>query len=102
MSLTAKNVHDTLENETDFYWDELEYREIEALWVLGERYDFEVLDSKFGEEGDWHANTYIVFKVGDQTFRKTGYYASHDGQYWDGPLVEVEGHPETVIVWRDK
>lgn len=31
----------------------------------------------------------IIFKVGDQYFEKIGYYMSHYGTDWDGPLREV-------------
>lgn len=104
MKLSARDVDSTLSRERNFYWGSLEYRSdaIKSLRIFGEEYEFEVIESRFGSEGDWHCQTYIVFRLGDQFFRKTGYYASHDGEYWDGPLTEVEGEPTNIIVWRDK
>lgn len=101
---TARQVEEALESDSSFYWGVFEYRSdaVEALDINGERYEFEVVETRFGQEGDWHANTYIVFRVGRQHFKKTGYYASHDGEYWDGPVTEVVGVPTTKIVWRDK
>lgn len=102
--LTAEQVERALDGDPKFYWGMLDYRPeaIDNLIIDGIEYEFKVLDSKFGEEGDWRADTFIVIRVGNQYFRKTGYYASHDGEYWDGPLTEVVGYRENIIVWRDK
>lgn len=35
-----------------------------------------------------------------RTYRKDGYYASHDGFYWDGEFTEVRAVEKTVIVWE--
>jgi hypothetical protein len=40
-----------------------------------------------------------VFKVGDQTFRKTGTYYSHDGTHWTGDLTQVVEREKTVKFW---
>lgn len=45
---------------------------------------------------------YAVVKVGDQYFRKPGYYMSHDGSYWDGTLFEVEPSVQTVTDYQKK
>lgn len=42
----------------------------------------------------------VVFKVGDQLFRKQGAYNSWDSNEWDGSLEEVEPYEETVVKYR--
>ena len=32
---------------------------------------------------------WVVLRIGDQLFKKEGYYASHYGSDWDGDLTEV-------------
>lgn len=84
-----------------FYWGSFTYgaAALDNLVVDGVAYSFEVVDRKTGSEGDWQTNTYLIFKVGDQYFRKNGYYASHDGEYWDGSFEEVNPVERTVIDW---
>lgn len=50
--------------------------------------DIEWVDSG-GAEGDG-AEMWVVFKIGKQLFRKTGYYSSWGESSWDGDLEEVE------------
>jgi hypothetical protein len=33
-------------------------------------------------------------------FRKEGWYASHDGSYWDGDFAEVEPYEKLVTLYR--
>lgn len=42
----------------------------------------------------------VVFRVGDQLFRKQGFYNSWDSNEWDGGLEEVEPYEETVVKYR--
>lgn len=106
-NLTAEEVEQALESTTDsyrygFYWSSLAWgdADIDHLEINGEVYPFEVFDRKIGSEGDWQTDTYIVVKVGEQYFRKNGYYASHDGSYWDGSFTEVHPREKTVTVWE--
>lgn len=50
-----------------------------------------------GEGGGEDAE--LIFKIGDRYFRKGGYYASHDGTYWDGDFSEVRPEPKTITVY---
>lgn len=103
MSLTPAEVELALRNNSEwFHWDELEYNVPEALEIDGVTYPVELLNSQTGEEGDYEIGTYIVIKVGDQTFRKTGYYQSHVGNDWDGPFREVVPVEKYITVWEDK
>ena len=52
----------------------------------------EYKDGKMPAEGGGE-DIWVVVQIGDQFFRKDGYYMSHDGAYWDGDLHEVK--PET-------
>ena len=103
MTLTAQDIESALEEHNSyFYWGELTYSFSDTkLFVGGVGYDVEVVETH-DDDQEWAYNTWVVFKVGEQVFRKTGYYRSHDGEYWDGPLVEVVPSEKTVIVWEPK
>lgn len=49
-------------------------------------------------EGD----AFAVIKIGDQLFRKWGYYSSHEGTTWDGSIEEVESYREYTTFYRRK
>lgn len=94
-----------IEEHEDFYWDELEYytrNDGLGIEIDGTRYDVKVLEEYTGGEGDWNTETFIIFKVGTQTFKKTGFYQSHYGNDWDGPLIEVEQVVRPMSVWEEK
>ena len=57
------------------------------------------VDGYTGAEGGGE-DVWMVFKVGDQYFRTTGYYLSYDGTTWDGATEEVEPFEKTVIDYR--
>lgn len=43
----------------------------------------------------------LVFKVGDQLFRITGYYSSYDADQWDNDVVEVEAREKVITVYEE-
>ena len=43
---------------------------------------------------------WIVLKVGDQYFRKSGYTSSYDSESWDGDCREVEPKQKTITVFE--
>lgn len=49
------------------------------------------------DEGSYASST---FQIGDQYFRKSGYYASHYGYDWDGELEEVRPVQKVVTVFE--
>ena len=86
------------------YWDFFhEARPGDKVDVLGLG-EVEVLESVTYRDGDYQGNdsyeNYIVVKVGDQIFRKTGYYNSWDGGAWDGAWHEVKKVEKTISVWE--
>lgn len=62
-------------------------------------YTLEYVEKEGGYEGGGE-ELWVVFKVGDQYFRKSGYYASYDGSTWDGALEEVEPYVEPKTLYR--
>ena len=77
-------------------WSDI-YGEGEIL-VDGKVVKFQEVES-FGGEGQGD-HMHVVFRVGDQLFKKSGYHVSHDGSYWDGPLEEVKPVKKTVVVYE--
>lgn len=51
---------------------------------------------------DQGSDLWTVFRIlgDDRLFRKNGYYASHDGSYYDGALEQVEAFEKTVTDYR--
>lgn len=75
------------------YRGEYEWETVPFL-LRGVPAEVEVVDETGGmDEG---SNASITFQVGDQFFRKDGYYASHYGYDWDGAFYEVSPRQVTV------
>ena len=58
------------------------------------------VDREGGYEGGGEY-MHLVFKVGNQYFRKTGEHNSWDANTWDGELEEVEPYEVTVVRYRE-
>lgn len=104
MSFTAKQVEEALKVEAEsgngWYSDPFqglayEDSDIENIVLDGETYPVEVVETDPGGEGHGEY-VYFILKVGEQTFKKEGYYASHHGTDWDGDFFEVESREVTV------
>lgn len=67
--------------------------------VRGEQVPVEFVASDTGGEGHGES-VWVVVKIGDQLFRKPGYYASHYGTDWDGTLEEVQVVERTVTFYE--
>lgn len=104
----AAELHDSEDGEG---WDGLEYKlkgkylsegesALTQVTIRGERAPISFV-ADFGGQGQGD-EIWIVFKVGDQLFRKEGYYASHYGSDWDGDLCEVEAVERTVTFYEAK
>lgn len=85
----------------DWDWGEAEYAykdginiEIDGVWV-----PVTVVEADTGGEGHGE-HVFVVIKVGNQYFKKDGYYASHYGTDWDGSFAEVEPYEKTVTDYR--
>lgn len=112
MSVTANQVEAAIKDKLaegyygDYFWGDLEWDvkrgHLTALTIDGETLPVEFVESEEGGEGDWETEVWVVFKVGDQYFRKTGYYASHSGTEWDGPMTEVHRVKKVIKVWENK
>lgn len=59
---------------------------------------------EFGGE-DQGSSYWFVFSLTQEgltrTFKRHGWYASHDGGYYDGPTTEVKPVEKTIVVWED-
>ena len=90
---TAAEVQEAANRAGDFEWG------YEASMTLrGESVPIDWVASTGGmDEG---SNASEVFKIGDQLFMKSGYYASHYGYDWDGDLNEVEPYKRVVNDYR--
>lgn len=89
------------QDEGDFY-DEIMWASADRAYrldALGEDAFFVAREG--GTEGDGD-HMEVVFKVGDQLFRKTGYYNSWDSNDWETGynLDEVEAYEKTVTAYR--
>lgn len=82
-------------------WSEIAYGDgPETLTLRGEEVPL-VHVTQVGGQGEGE-NIWCVFQLGDQLFRKEGYYASHYGSDWDGDLYECEVVERTVKFYDRK
>lgn len=77
-------------------WYELE--DAETIILRGETVAV-THPAQFGGEGQGD-DIWFVIGIGDQFFRKSGYYASHYGTDWDGAFEEVRPVEKTVTVYE--
>ncbi|AXH49315.1 hypothetical protein HWB76_gp086 [Streptomyces phage Blueeyedbeauty] len=92
-------VEDTFEGYESEFYGEIRYAGKNGMELngLGTAYS---VDYEGGGEGQGE-NMWVVFRIGDQLFRKYGYYSSWDGSDWDGDLEEVEPYEVTVVRYRE-
>lgn len=98
---TAEEVDAAL-NEEDG-WEAFDYSEhtgaTRSYSLRGEAVEFELQDGKYSTEGGGE-DIWLVVRAGDQYFRKAGWYASHDGAYWDGDCREVKPVQRMTTFWE--
>lgn len=84
-----------LEDEERTWWAEFSSRDGYEVAGLG---NVREVDSGGGmDEG---SNLFVVLSIGSRFFRKSGYYASHDGSYWDGPFRMVQPRERLITVYE--
>lgn len=98
---------DAAVDEDDNYgsgWYGLFYNDFSSntLNLRGEEVPFEVVESEDGGDAEWQYEVYAVIKVGDQYFKRSGVYYSHEGVEMDGGTTEVVRGTKVVEVWNDK
>lgn len=99
MGYNATLIDEAADNtDHSFSWDMLKYGEPQTLVVYGDSVLLEHV-ADFGGEGEGE-HAHVVFKIGEQLFKKDAYYASHDGYYWDGELSEVRPTQKTITVYE--
>jgi hypothetical protein len=59
------------------------------------------LVERFGGEGKGD-DLWSVFQIGDQFFKKSGYYSSWNGSSWEYDFVEVTPVPVTKTEYKRK
>jgi len=98
---SAAQVEAAIEEEFDGYPEEF-YGEVGT-----DGYELTMLDGAVAygvaREGGYEGGgdyMDVVFRIGQQFFRKQGTHNSWDASYWDGTLEEVEPYQETVTKYR--
>lgn len=80
------------------FWHEVGYSRTKII-LRGEEVEVECVEDFGGGEGSGEER-WVVVQIGDQLFRKTGWYASHYGSEFDGDLEEVEAYQKTITAYR--
>lgn len=101
VKLTAADVTTATNHINGYGWESEKTKLHDGLNINGRIYPVDVIEQNRGGEGDFSLETSVIFKVGDQIFKKTGHYASHYGDDWDGPITEVKSVQKTVTVWEN-
>lgn len=74
---------------------------VTAIILRGEPLVVTKLAGKDGDyEDEGEQDVFVVVKVGNQFFKKSGYYYSHSGSEWSGTLKEVKAVTKTVTVYE--
>ena len=98
---TAVEVDTALRDEGG--WQDFDYSEqagLKRLYTLrGEEAEFTLQDGKYSTQGGGE-DIWLVVRAGDQYFKKAGWYASHDGAYWDGDCSEVKPVQRMTTFWE--
>lgn len=103
-SLTATQIHEILDkhlDENDSDWDELgddgggEPYYGTPIGGLG----LVQLVERVGGMGQGD-HAHLVWQIGSRLFRMDGYYQSHSGTTYDGPLYEVQRKERTQVVYE--
>lgn len=106
--LTAAQVQSAIEVTDEKEWGASEWYE-EVAWERGDKAPYALtIDGQtyvpeyVADHGgmDRGSDRWVVFKLGDQLFKKSGYYASHYGTDWDGELREVKPVQKTITVFE--
>jgi hypothetical protein len=108
MSFTVKEVEEKVSELEESGWeDQKEYGYSNIYeFIKGEEETVEVPGlgkleyvEDYGGEGSGD-DYWVVFKIGDQFFRKDGWYASYDGGELDGELYEVKPTKVSVTEYQ--
>jgi hypothetical protein len=94
---TARQIKQAIE-DSDYRWYDLSYCVHSIIPIDGVAVGVTLVDQEGGEGQGEHI--WFVIKIGDQLFRKEGYYTSHYGTDWDGPFSEVEPVQKLVTVYE--
>lgn len=97
MTYTGKEIQDAVD-AADVDLDGWDWGYTKSLFLDGEETAIKWIAETGGmDEG---SNASVVFQIGNQMFKKEGYYASHYGYDWDGDLFEVESYVRQVDDFR--
>lgn len=93
-------------------WSELDYAKPGKKFKvseLGPEVDAELVEradrpkDHYGEPIQGEDEAYLIFKVGDRYFKKSGYQNSYgDETTWNGRVTEVFAEEKTVLEFRSK
>lgn len=77
-----------------------------ALVLRREAVLFDTLDVKTGSYYDGYETnaqeSYVIFAVGNQVFKKTGWADSYGESEWDGEVIEVVARSQSSTVYVPK
>lgn len=84
-----------------YSWDEFEYTKQAVISIEGTDVPVKFVEGETGGEGSGEY-CYVILRVGEQYFRKEGYYSSYNGTDWDGDFDEVEPYQKTITDYKVK
>lgn len=110
MTFTADDLNAAIETAYEnLPDDEKDYGDEWFAFAEGGKYGLDTLSTPLGQvnrvdsgpddPGDGKA-IWVVVRVGNRHFRKSGYYSSWDSSSYDGELEEVEPYEKTVTDYR--
>jgi hypothetical protein len=100
MTVTASKIDEAVEDHSGGWMDVnwMDKDETFALLIDGEAVTAKKVDNS--RLGTGATDIWVVIEVDGRLFRKTGYYQSYDGSYWDGAVQEVVSAQKLVTVYE--
>lgn len=87
----------------DWHGIKYDFTEGQLVWVDDQPATIQVEDARFGGEGDYNTETYVVFRVGTldavKYFQISGWYSSYEGTDWESTFKEVKPLEVKVTKW---
>lgn len=100
MTFTVNDLAEVMSEDNDrWYGDQWSWLHYESDVIYTSLGKVTRLETDKAYRAEYEFDMYMIIEVQGRTFKKSGYYASYDGQHWDGDLVEVEKREVTREEW---
>lgn len=104
-AFTDYSVTDITAATKHFGWEEfslLDNGYATAIRIGGIFVSLVKVDSRRSTYDDFDNSLHVIFQVGSQLFRKTGWYNSYEDNEWESGLTEVVAKPQQNVIYEPR